>query len=88
MLCLKCQHDYAVTNPLWRVNNDAPHYLENTALKDYGAIYTETNRYESTVCLNLTKETVEAITEWTVACVVGDSSSNTVSLKQWLPGEV
>lgn len=89
MLCLNCHHDYAVTNPLWSINNELPSDLENTALREYGAMYIGTNLYnESTVCLELTTTAQDAISRWTVDCVVRDIRSNSVSLKKWLPGEV
>ena len=89
-LCLYCQHVSSVTDPLWVVNNKRPSSLMDSDLGTYGARYAGRSNNSFKACLRLTPQTQETIreNEGTVACLVGEAWSNSISMKQHLPGEV
>lgn len=64
-----------------------PTSLMYSDLSTYGAKCFGTNNNCSTVCLNLTDDVREDVSEWKVSCFVGDTPSNNVSL-EYLFGEM
>ena len=90
ILCLYCWHVSSVTDPLWVVNNKKPSSLNDSDLGTYGARFAGISNSSFKACLRLTPQTQETIreNEGIVSCLVGETQSNNISMKQYLPGEV